>query len=304
MSWMILASIPPLLWAISNHIDEYLSKHHFKTSPFLMILGACFIQFPIGLALLAYHPTALNIPFLDIIMISLLGVFVFLCFVPYIKALQIGDASVAVPIFQIIPVLTFFMSWLFLQETVGIYKLIASFVIIFAALAVTWDFSKKSISYHVVFLMLLATFGLSIHNIFSRYYLTNGVDWLTFIIWGLIGTGIFACLAVLFKRSWGQELLSICRNGGLKVSGLFTFQAFLDLAAFSLFAAAMAIAPAAGLVSTMNGLQPFFVIVVAFLAGKYMPEKFKKEITTQTWIWRIFCIIILFAGVATLSLSE
>lgn len=303
MSWIVLASIPPLLWAFSNHIDEYLSKHHFTTSPFLMIVAASVVQMVPGVLILYFYPQSFDLPLKMISLLCLLGVFSILCFVPYIKAIQIDGASVAVPIYQVIPVLTFIMAWVVLGETVGVLKIIAAFFIVSAAIGITWDFGKKSLSYKTLYLMLISSFGLALYNVASRYLL-HDIDWLTMLAWAFIGTGVFGILAVILHKGWRRDLHKIISGGGWHVSILFIAQAGLDAMAFGLFISAMAIAPAAGLVSTLNGLQPFYVLVVAAFVGYFLPQKFQKLIIGKTLMWRIFCIIILFIGVAVLALSD
>ncbi|NCO02671.1 MAG: EamA family transporter [Alphaproteobacteria bacterium] len=304
MSWMILASIPPLLWSFSNHIDEYLSKNHFTSSPFLMIVAACLIQIIPGVAILSFHQQAFDLSLSLIMILCALGVFSILCFVPYIKAIQIDGASVAVPIYQTIPVFTFFLAWVFLGETVSLFKIAAAFLIVSAAFAITWNFQTKSISYKTLYLMFLSSFGLGIYNVISRYYLKDGVDWLSMLGWSFIGTAIFGFIAVAVVKTWRNNLYLIVRTGGKHVLILFFIQLALDIAAFSLFIVALSLAPAAGLVSTMNGLQPFYIMVVAALGGYFLPQFFPKAASGKTLVWRLLCVVMLFIGVAVLSLSD
>lgn len=301
---MILASIPPLLWSFSNHIDEYLSKNHFTSSPFLMIVAACLVQIIPGIAILSFHPQAFDLSFSLIGILCALGVFSILCFVPYIKAIQIDGASVAVPIYQTIPVFTFFLAWVFLGETVSPVKIAAASLIVLAAFAITWNFQTKSISYQTLVLMFVSSLGLGIYNVVSRYYLTDGVDWLSMLAWAFIGTAIFGFVAVAVVRPWRDDIYRIVTTGGRRVSILFLIQLALDVAAFSLFIVAMSLAPAAGLVSTMNGLQPFYVMIVAALGGYFLPKFFPKAASGKTLVWRLLCVLLLFIGVAVLSLSD
>ena len=232
MSWMILASIPPLLWSFSNHIDEYLSKHHFTSSPFLMIVAACIVQVIPGGLMLAFYPQAFDYSLLIIFALAALGVFSILCFVPYIKALQIDGAGVAVPIYQTIPVMTFLMAWVFLGETVSTVKIFAVVLIISAAFAVTWDFSKKSISYNTLYLMLTSSFGLAVYNVIGRYFLKDSVDWVSLLAWSFIGTAVFGLGAIVLNKTWRNDLTRIVKDGGAHDSVLFLVQADLDALAF------------------------------------------------------------------------
>lgn len=304
MSWIILASIPPLLWSFSNHIDEYLSKNHFTSSPFLMIIAACLIQIIPGIAILSFHGQAFELPLSLIVILCVLGIFSILCFVPYIKAIQIDGASVAVPIYQTIPVFTFFLAWVFLGETVSVFKIAAAFLIVSAAFAITWNFQTKSISYQTLFLMFISSLGLGIYNVISRYYLTDKVDWLSMLAWAFIGTAAFGFVVVAVVKPWRDDLYRIVTTGGKRVSILFLIQLALDIMAFSTFIIALSLAPAAGLVSTMNGLQPFYIMIVAALGGYFLPQFFPKAASGKTLAWRLLCVVFLFIGVAVLSLSD
>ncbi|MEM9468939.1 MAG: DMT family transporter [Pseudomonadota bacterium] len=303
MSWMILAAIPPFLWSFSNVIDEYLSKNHFTQSPFLMIVAASVVQMLPAIGVLYFHQVAFDLPIMTIIFLNVLGVFTILCFAPYIKALQIDGAGVAVPLYQVIPVFTFIMAWMFLGEVVKLPQVFAAFLIVSAAFAITWDFSKKSISYKTLLLMFSSSLGLAIYNVIARYYLAD-IDWQAVLAWNLFGTGIFGLGAAIFHKKWRQGLIDTLTKGGKHVAVLFNVQALLDLFAFGFFVVALSMAPAAGLVSTMNGLQPFAVLIVSDLAAMILPQYFQKAASGKTLIWRILCIIALFIGVAVLSLSE
>lgn len=304
MSWMILAALPPLIWSFSNYIDEYLSNHYFTGSPFLMIIAACVIQLIPGLVMLPFFPQALEISLLMMIVLSVLGTFAILCFVPYIAAIQIDGAGVAVPIYQVIPVITFFLAWIFLGETVASIQILAAILIVMAAFAITWDFSKKSLSMKTFYLMLGSSTGIGIYNVVSRYFLTGDIDAPTLLVWSFIGTGVFGIVALVLYRPWRDDLIRIHKTGGNHVGGLFLVQLACDVAAFSLFIFAMVIAPAAGLVSTMNGLQPFFVLLVGAGLAYVLPQYFPNNATGKTLAWRVGCIIVLFIGVAILSLAE
>jgi len=303
MSWILLASLPPFLWSFSNIIDEYLSKNHFKSSAFLMIVAASVIQIiPAGL-ILTFHDPVFDFPWQSILVMCLLGAGSMACFVPYIKAIQIDGASVAVPIFQVIPVFTFILAWIFLGEVVGAVKIFAAALIVCAAFGITWDFHKKSISHKTLIYMFSASMGLAIYNVVTRHYLAD-IDWVTMLGWAFVGTRIWGMMAIILKPKWGKELYTIATTGGARVSILFFIQLALDVLAFGCFVWALSLAPAAGLVSTLNGLQPFYVLMISAVAGALLPQYFKKAHRGKALAWQVLCIMVLFVGVAILSLSE
>ena len=278
MSWMFFAGLSPLVWSFSNYIDEYLVKHHFSVSPVMMIVAAAvFSIIPGGIALM-FYPEALEISWPMRIVLGLLDVYILITFVPYIKAIQLDGASVAVPMFQTIPVFTFLFGWIILGETVSLPKILACLLIVASAIGITWNFKTKSIRRKTVYLMLLSSMGLAISNIMNRYVVQE-IDWISMMIWMWIGSSVAGILAVVLYKPWRQSFSNVILKARPAVLSLFVIQAALDMVATGLFIYALTLAPATGLVSTMNGLQPFFVIAL----GRCWV--FSSQKISSVWHW-------------------
>lgn len=302
MSWIVLAIIPQLLWSLSNIIDEYLSTHHIKDAVLLIIM-ASLLQIVPGFILVVTQEGAMNIGLLPILILSALGAFIMMNFIPYIKAIQIDGAGVAVPLYQMIPIYTFLFAWVFLAETIDGLMIAAAAMIILASVGMTWDFSKKTISFQTFYLMTVSCIGWGIYNVTNRYYLAD-LDWLIVMGWMWLGSGLWAFTILTLNKNRRLALQDVfLKQKNFKASSLLIAQAVLDVLGFALFIRAIQLAPAAGLVPTIGGTQAFFIFIIAGVLGYFFPKVIKPIGTKSMLFWRLFCVLMLFTGLAILSLS-
>ena len=148
--------------------------------------------------------------------------------------------------------------------------------------------------------MLLSTIGLSTYTVSIRHHAMT-YDWLSIYAWVVTGAGIAACLALCVYKPWRDQAVEILQRSGKKVSTIFVMQSGFDMAANATLALALTLAPAAGFVQTMNGLQPFYVFIFALILGRFFPHLYEHIKIDAVFFWRLFCIIVLFAGVGWLS---
>lgn len=178
MNWIVLAIIPQFLWAFSNIIDEYLCKNHFK-DPLIMVVAAALLQLIPGIGILFYLSFQQTLPALSIqtiFALCFLGAMIMASILPYIKAVQIDGAGLAVPMFQLVPVLTFILAWIFLGEVMALPKILAVVLVIAASIGMTADLKAKSVSIKTFYLMAACSMGFAVYNIASRYFLKD-IEW-------------------------------------------------------------------------------------------------------------------------------
>jgi uncharacterized membrane protein len=122
MSWFLLALFAPALWASTNFFDKYLVEKYFHGSGAgaLMIFSALvgIIVLPI---VVIVEPGVLSTDVSSAAAIIPLG-WIYLCgIIPYLYALQKGDVTVVVPMWQLIPVISLFFGMGISQRGVHIY---------------------------------------------------------------------------------------------------------------------------------------------------------------------------------------
>lgn len=302
MLWLVLSSIPPLLFTISTVIDEYLVKNHFADKPLLFLIVACVLELVPALLALGFYEPASEIPFIHMLMFMGFGVLITFSMVPYLIAVQKDGAGVVVPFFQFTPVFVFLLGWLFLKEVVSSVQLFSCGLITAAAFVMSWDFHVKKVALRSGLLMMATCLMIAIFVVCLRYQMEE-YGWFIPTIWVWLGNGVFGSTCLLLYKPCRDDFIAVFKNSSLRVSCMFVGQSFLDNGGGLIYIIALSIAPAAGLVQTMNGLQPLYILGLTVLLGIGVPQYFHKVAIDRMFLWRIMWAVVLFAGVGLLILD-
>ncbi len=300
MSWIIFASISPFIWAIYNIMDQYLARKYFCAAGLMMVVFSSLIGFWLGVIILCLYPPCFDVPFYTILALSMLGTTSIFIFWPYIIAIQEDDSNVAVPIFQTIPVFVFALGWLFLDEVVSMQALIASMIIVCAAIGMSFDMEGRCFRRKTLGCMLLSSFGMALYTVALRYF-AEDIHWLVIIGWNLIGAGICAFIMTIFIKNYRQNVACLVTKLPIIIFLLFVSAELMAILAEMSFTKALAIAPSAGHVQTMNGLQPFFLMVLGVFAYRYFPKWFTRTQMNKSLAWRVLCLVAIFIGIYLLG---
>lgn len=300
MSWLIISFMPAILWSLSCLIDEYISKKQSILDGYSFISLQSAISIIPAILLLLWRPEALNIGIENIIIFGVLGTFFSLCFVPYIFALKKDGAGIVVPFYQVLPLLVFFFAWLFLGETIEIYKIGICFIIVAFSAASMID-HLNGFRFKSMFLMLLASALLALYAVATRHFVENH-HWLDIAIWNYIGAGIIFTTVILLYPSMRLKVVSSLKNSRLETISLFSVQTILDIAANIFWILAFSIAPAAGLVQSVQASQPFFILLLSAIAFYFLPKNFSRPPKGKLLVWRLLCFSIIMIGIYFISI--
>lgn len=302
MNWHLFAFVAPALWAACNYIDKYLLTRHFKdadsTGVLMMVSG-----FVAALAAVVLFFAGVNIgaPSLVYKLIMIGNGMMFIpAFLPYFVALREEDASIVVPIYQTIPVFGYFLGLFFLGEHLRVTQIVAGLIIILGAIGLSLDFSQKlTLKAKPLLLMLLSSAILSVENLIFKKVALHETFWIT-SFWEYFGAGLFALALLLFTRKYRGGFLELfTKKRG--VLGLIIFQEGLNVGANLMASFALLLAPLALVSVIVNGLQPFYVLVLGIVLTLLWPKQIKEKLTKRDLLQKIIFIIIIFAGTALLG---
>lgn len=126
----------------------------------------------IGLAVMPiafiFQDSAFSINPTSAILIALNGCLYLVAVQPYLKALRISDASASVPMFQIIPVLTFVIAKIVLKENLATNQILGGLLIVLGAVIISVEMlegKKIKLRSDVLGLMLMSSLIFSINFI-------------------------------------------------------------------------------------------------------------------------------------------
>jgi drug/metabolite transporter (DMT)-like permease len=231
----------------------------------------------------------------------LLGVVISVGFIPYVWALKDSDASLAVPIFQTVPVFIFILEWVFMDRSFTMTGLVISLFIIAAAFGLSWDFRGRGFQLRVLSLMLLSSFILGCYSTIAKYY-TDVHTPVYAYCWVLLGAGVAAIAVYSLYPPWFQQTRAILRGASTSLISVFAIQALFDIVAVGVFFLAISKAPAAAFVQTFNGLQPLYVLILSYGAGRLLSTQFDTHYLDVYFGWKLVCILALIGGVTALIL--
>ncbi len=291
MSWIFLSLLAPLFWSGSNFVDKYiLGKYTKSIYDFLFFSSiTCWIFF-FGILIFV------GIPELSLYSLVPLatGMTLLYSYGFYGKALEKGDTSALTILFNLIPVFTVILGYIFLDQTLSSSQLLAFVIILSGALIISFDKNKKSFI-KGFWLILMAIIMWSIMTISIDYGLTKMSFWDYFLLDNL-GSGI-AGLTLFIIPSIRHRVITGIRSASKHKFIWFTWNNILDFFGQMSIKKALSFAPAAGLVSVISQVQSFYAIVIGIILTLLIPHTIKEDISRITLTKKILGAMIMFLGV-------
>jgi len=298
MNWFLIALIPPAIWSATNHFDKYLISKYFKGGGVgaLMMFSSIIGVFILGVIAII-HPEVLGYPLAKGLFIALNGFVYLLATLPYLYALRKDEASIAVPMFQMIPVFTYFLAWLILGETLSGSQLLGGILIILGAVIISLELSKVnkiSIKKEVLFLMTISSIFFSLNFIFFKYFAINASFWVT-SFWEYVGFAVFSFFLFVFIKKYRDEFVSVIKANKVTVLTLNGINEILNIIAKLAFNFASLLTPIA-LTWVVDGFQPFFVLLYGVILTLFFPHISQENISRKHLAHKILAISIMFVG--------
>ncbi len=217
MNWFYLSILAQLLWSISNFVDKYLMNRYFKTGSvgaLAIFLGLVDIVFAPIVLLLDNH--VLSFPLFHILILLTFGVILIFAYILYSYALQGEEASVVIPLFQMIPVISYFLGLIFLHETLTLRQIIASLIVVFGAIVISLDLSNTipKIKAKVLLFTFIFCLLFSITAVGFKYFAIKDSFWAT-TFWVYLGSGLGGLGLFLFVKSYRQTVIKLLSKKAL-----------------------------------------------------------------------------------------
>lgn len=303
MNWFFIALIPPALWSITNHLDKYLLGKYFKGGGVgaLMVFSSL-----IGILLLPIiaflHPEVLAFSQVSIL-IAVNGFLYILAVLPYFYALQKDEASIAVPLFQLIPVFSYVLAYFVLGETLTNNQLMGGLLIVLGAIGMTLDLSDgKKIKFkkEVFWLMMLSSLIFALNFLFFKFFAIQSDFWFT-SFWEYVGFAIFAFLLMVFVKPYRKEFITVMKKNRVAVLTLNGANEVINIIAKVSFNFASLLTPIT-ITWIVNGFQPLFVFSYGVILTLFFPHISKESMLKRHLAQKLIAIAIMFAGTYLLNI--
>lgn len=297
MNWFLIALIGPALWAMVNHIDKYIISRYFS-GPGVgsLVIFTSASGFIISLVIMACNVRSIGLETGNALCIILNGALLVAAFIPYLYALENEEASWASTLYQLIPIFGYFLAWVFLGEHLNARQLLASFLVIAAAVAISLDLRQKiTFKAKPFWLMMLSSLMIALNALIFKVVALNENFWGT-AFWEYIGGALFGLALFVCVPLYRRQFISTIRRGKAAVLGINMFSEFLNIGAKLAANFASLLAPLA-LVWVVNGFQPLIVFVYAVILTLFFPKFGREDMRKQIVIQKLAAMVIMLFGI-------
>ena len=305
MNWFFLSLIPPLFWAITNYIDDYLIEKHTKQEGIgALIIFSALIGFIIAPAILIFNPDVLNVPSFDIFILLLSGIFGVTWVMFYLYALESDETTIVIPLFQVIPVISFVLGYFILGETLSINQSIGSITIVLGGLFLGLNLEKEDglgFRWKPFILMMISSFFVALNEILFKL-VTVPDSFVVSTFWSYVGYMIMGIILYVLVQPYRIAFNNLVKINTKTFFGLNALNEVVNTTADITMRFAILLAPVA-LVQSMNSLQPFYILIIGIFLTKFFPHINTQKIDRKNLIQRTLAIIVIIIGSIVIAIS-
>lgn len=295
MWWVILVLLASMLWAFTNFIDKYLIEKYFSKKIGILVIFSGIIGFFVAPIFLFLNPNVLSLDLFSIIIIILNSFLLIFYLFPYFRALEKNDASTVVPLFQLIPLISIFLGYLFFGEVLTIIQIFAGIIMIISSVGISLDFSKKLIlGFDTFVLMFLSSFLVALNSVIFKFFSIDA-GFFAVAFWQYIGFSIIALIFLVFVKKYRLDFIWVIKKSGKRIVSINAINEVINIFAQIIFYSTFVLAPI-GLIWLFNGFQPFFVLIIGLLLTILFPKIIKENVLKKVLYKKLFFIILLFIG--------
>lgn len=297
----MVALLPPLLWSLSNHFDKYLISKYFKGGAGAINIFTAFFALVTALVVYVVNPSVATIAPRDALVLILVGVIGIIELTIYCHVLNKDETSIVTPMFQLIPVLTYLLSFIMLGEVLTQKQIFASVVIILGAIILSINLSESKIKFrgYVLGMMIIASFLVALISVlFKLVALEEGYWPSTF--WSSLGAALVGVFYLLFIKPYRQQFVLSLKNNKKGVLAFNSINEIIDKVANLIMNYALLLAPVT-LVWVVNGFQPLFVLIFGVILTLLFPNIIQESLLKKHLIQKITAIGIILIGTLLLN---
>jgi len=243
------------------------------------------------------NPNVINLKLSLIFILITNGALYVIGLLPYFYAMRKDEASIVVPLFQLIPVFSYVLALFFLDEHFTYIQIVACLLVIVGAvlLSIENNCCRRNFKAKVFWLMALSSFLVALNGLIFKYVAIQENFWVT-SFWEYVGLALFAIFLLFFVKSYRKQFLFVFRNNKVRVLTINGVNEAINIIAKLSMNFATLLAPLA-LAWVVNGFQPFFVLFFGILLAVFFPKLTDESLNKKFITQKLVAIIIMFIGV-------
>ncbi|MFC1700993.1 EamA family transporter [Patescibacteria group bacterium] len=301
MNWLLVVIIAYLIFAVVYVIDKFLiSSVELEPVAYAFYVGI------LSLFILVLIPFDFGLmPFWHIISSFSSGILFVFGLLFFYKAFQKHEMSKITPVFgAAVPIFTFILAYLFLRERLALDEFIA-FILLVIGSVIIMKPDKDSIltirdSIRGIGNAIFGAFLIAGSYVLSKY-VYQYQSFINSFIWIRTGSVLGAFL-LLVKSSNRQKIFKEAKVFKIRTVGLIAFNKLFSACGFIILNYAVYLG-SVSLVNAFQGIQYFFLLIIAVIFSKKMPHILKEEINRRIITQKIIAILFISVGLAILAIG-
>lgn len=300
MTWIIFALVGPFFWTISNFIDKYAVEKMTKGVADYAFWGS------IGaITLVTGLPFFFDINTPNLYVVSLIlfaGFLLNYTYMFYGLILVNTDVSRVIPIYQLRSILVLTIGAILFKEFLSSSQLLGFFISFAGVLILSLEFEnvKRPKLNQWTLYALMGTFSFAFVFLLNDFAVER-LDIPSVIFYFDLGF-LLASLSFWIKPSWRTEIIDGLRDASWKKFFLFTVNDIADETAQLFSKLALSMAPAAALVSVIQGIHSFYALLVGFVITIFLPHVVEEKIDKKSMTQKLIGAGVIFCGIVVINM--
>lgn len=298
-NWFWIALLGPLLWSFVNHLDKYILFKYFKTRGVesLMVFSCLSGAFVLPISLFFSGNLIFDLSIFYIFILIFCGILSAIGFYFYLRAMDLEEVSVIIPLFQLLPVFSYFLGYFILGETLNLKQILFALIILFGAfiLSLEIDIDRSFILKKKALLFVaFSCFSFALYDVlFKKIALTNSF-WIS-AFWQYAGLFFVGLSLVFFNKIYRKSLIDIFYPFKIKFFLINLLSEFLYILGNLFTNYATLLAPVV-LVLVVGSYQPLFTFIIALFMTVFLPKIVTERISKGHILHRVISIAIILVG--------
>jgi uncharacterized membrane protein len=302
MSFFLLTLIAPAMWAFANHVDKFIVSRYFNNASLgaMMVFSALIgvVVFPVAFV---FQDDAVTIGALAACIIILNGCLYLVGVQLYLMALRISDASTAVPILQLTPVIAFIFAYLVLGETISRNQMLGGALVILGAVIISFERGEGGFRCRgdVLGLLSLSSLLFAVQYLLFKVFAIHTNFWTT-MLWESVGFICFGMFLLIFIKPYRRDFFAVFARRGW-ATGVNLAGEVCNITGKIVFNYVSLLMPMT-LAWIGVGFQPIFILVYSVILTLFFPRICEENVLGGHLVQKVASVGIMLVGACILNL--
>jgi len=289
--WMIFAFVAPLFWGATGIIDKFLVDKHMR-NPYATSVYLNILYFLMTLTLVFFVNLAFPLPY--VLLASCIGVLSFFTYTIWFKAISIEDVSVATPLAFIYPVFAMLFAFIFLYEKVSLLQYVGAVLLIASSVLISMKKSLGKILVSPALKFMLVFSAINGASVVLEKFALGGLSFWALFFWSNAGLCAVCLATLLFSAKIRRDFVKLLKLKP-RVVGFCLLTDGLAMVATLIFFFALTTGPAT-LVSAINAVQPFYVLLMVVVLSAFWPNVLEEKNNGWVLFLKALAIVLVLIG--------